>query len=853
MDNGLDTATAYIQDQQRRIERQSTMASDSESIVTRLRSTPTRRKRRNSSISSLNHDYNDLQDLDRKTAKAITRSNTRRNKELSSENNTVNASCQTPRRRNKKKVRFSDPGPQLQPFEEGSTGLTPAILRTSFEECDIAQNETYNLTPSRRQRRQSAPVESTRSLQDPTFPIELPPVPRMLQFTPLRQILDERTQRRIRRIGLSKEIDEIQREKRENLRNSREILRQKDVELAALKEELEAIKNTKIPTENHENHGERGEISSDSKRKIAELEAEVSRLRHEISQSTASAWGALDHQADHEGDAIMTNGSVISDDTILMSNSSDLRSYYSREFGAPLSPASTSDTIPITNDASAHASIADPHQEAEMVALSLDLAAARQEKKDLFNEWRAHIDSSNPDDNDGSRLSSPPPDFMHQIVPTLKAALARASEASSALESVRGALADMGFSGSNADEVIAELRQRFRSARLELERAVPGETPSVGLEDGSSTLNALVERVKRLANELEREREFHEGTLGREKALRGQFDACLFRYEAASKKIHDLEETIDSSAEDMLHARMRIQELERRGNDQAVGIDRLNAALDKYHDEVRGLEKLITSMEAEAAASKEGYKLTILTLENKVKHEETARRLAESAAAENVDLVRELQDTVEQNQIRVDDLTAKVEFLERERNQVVEAMESKAAEQLELHDQEIGSMNVRLSELTTSLDDARSEVEKLRRLNTSLEERLQAEIGARNRLADKWAADQARSFAYMKEAINAERRGSKVRAANWKIMSDDLESEATMPGSEPITPISMTRFVDVEVGRGKHRRRIDSGVGFGVLTEEELEDDDNASQACISSEPDLPGLPGLEETRTTKA
>jgi hypothetical protein len=538
-----------------------------------------------------------------------------------------------------------------------------------------------------------------------------------------------------------------------------------------------------------------------------------------------------------------------------MSNSPDLRGYNSHQFGAPLSPASTSDTIPITVDASAQAALSHSHQEADMLALSLDLAAARKEKMDLFSEWRVHVGTgttSDQENNDDSRLSPPPADFMLQIVPTLKAALARASEASSALDAVRGALADMGFPGDNAHEVITELRQHFRSARLELERAVPGETHSVGLKDGCSTLKALVEKVKKLANELEREQELHEGTLGREKALRGQFDACLIRYEAASKKIHDLEETIDSSAGDMLHARMRIQELERRGKDQAVGIDRLNAALDKYHDEVRGLENLITSIEAEAAASKEGYKLTILTLENKVATEETGRRLAESAAAECEVHVRELQNSVEQNRIRVCDLTAKVRSLEKERDEVVEAMERKAAEQLQQYDQEIGSMNVRLSELTTSLEDAKAEVEKVRRLSTGLERRLQAECEARNRLADKWAADQARSLAYMKEAINAERRSSKVRAANWRIMSDDLESETTMPGSEPITPVSMTRFVDVEVGRGKHRRRIDSGISIGVLTEEELEDD-NESQVCISTDPDLPGPPDSEDPNAIRA
>jgi hypothetical protein len=63
----------------------------------------------------------------------------------------------------------------------------------------------------------------------------------------------------------------------------------------------------------------------------------------------------------------------------------------------------------------------------------------------------------------------------------------------------------------------------------------------------------------------------------------------------------------------------------------------------------------------------------------------------------------------------------------------------------------------------------------------------------------------------MKETINSEHRRAKVRAANWELKSDDLMSDGTTigTGSEPITPVS-ARFVDVEFGRGKDRRRLDN-------------------------------------------
>jgi chromosome segregation ATPase len=265
---------------------------------------------------------------------------------------------------------------------------------------------------------------------------------------------------------------------------------------------------------------------------------------------------------------------------------------------------------------------------------------------------------------------------------------------------------------------------------------------------------------------------------------------------------------------------MRLQELEREGEEQVVSIDRLNAALSKYCEEVKGLEILVNQLEADKTVSQEQHSQHVAQLEERLARQRESRSTAESAVAEREERIRQLEGTVEANQIRVCDLTAKVESIEKERWEAIESLEQKIAEQVEHHENEVGLLNVRVSELTTALEAAKSEAEKLLRSNIGLQEQLQQEMEARDNLLDRWAADQARSYSFMKETVNSERRKAKIRAANWEMKSDDLQSDGIPLPSEPITPVSMTRFVDVEVGRGKNRRRLDSGIG--ILTEEDI-------------------------------
>lgn len=641
-----------------------------------------------------------------------------------------------------------------------------------------------------------------------------------MQFTPLRQILDTRTQRRIRRIGLSDEINHIEREKRDAASFGKRIETLLE-ERKALKDELRLLRRSHELSEHHLPAYESFWMAPEVR--VQRLEDEASRLRDEISIASHQTHDEQASTASDEGDT-----SALNEGAIIVSNSPDFRA--ARDYRSPVSDSQM--TLDQTNmDVSTQTQTWEDTEGSDMRDLTLDLEAARNAKRELFDACRSHI-SAFEDSGMGDvlRQSSPPPDFFDHVITILTTALSRASDAAQTLECISQECSSLGFSGVTADDVISDMRSHFRSARLELERAIPGETADVGLEDGKATLGALVERVKSLAQDLRTERKHHNGSLGREKALRGQFDNLLHRYEAAADKIDNLESSIASSASDMLHTRIRMQDLESEGQEKTIGIERLNAALDKYREDVKSLEELVSRLEDENAAAKDEYNQQISQLQGQVAHERRQRSAIEISSSEYESRIRQLEETVQQNRTRACGLTAAAEALEKEHQKAIESIQQQAKEQCQQHEEETGTLNVRIADLTTSLEEVRSEAYRLRQVNSGLEEQLKMEIEARDELLDKWTAEQARSFAYMKETVNSERRRSKVRAANWELKSDDLMSDGTtVVGSDPVTPVSMTRFVDVEMGRGKNRRRMDSGIG--ILTEDELlENDDDLSE-----------------------
>ena len=174
--------------------------------------------------------------------------------------------------RTKKRVRFSDPG--LEPSApSSSTGLTPYIKRTSFVSQAPAPSTPQLLAAHARRR--SLPVQLSTSLPSPSLSPSPGPFSGEFQFAPLRQVLDDRLKRRLRRNNLSVEINDIEEEKKSNMKLEQEIQRLKD-ELASAKD---------FGKEHSDESNGETEVAA----RTRELEQQLIELRREVRERSATA------------------------------------------------------------------------------------------------------------------------------------------------------------------------------------------------------------------------------------------------------------------------------------------------------------------------------------------------------------------------------------------------------------------------------------------------------------------------------------------------------------------------------------------------------------------------------------
>ncbi|MCJ1390630.1 hypothetical protein MMC18_003491 [Xylographa bjoerkii] len=172
----------------------------------------------------------------------------------------------------KKKVRFSDPGPDIS-SELASTGITPHIKRTTLRSNAMLEAPSSPRLLSRApRRRKSLPAILT---APSSSGLPTPPLSGEIQFEPLRQILDDRTKRRLKRNNLSDEINDIDAGKRADSKRKEEITELKE-QLALARQlgrEIVGHKTTEIG-----NH-----------RQILELEQEICKLKEEMRERSMTA------------------------------------------------------------------------------------------------------------------------------------------------------------------------------------------------------------------------------------------------------------------------------------------------------------------------------------------------------------------------------------------------------------------------------------------------------------------------------------------------------------------------------------------------------------------------------------
>ena len=166
----------------------------------------------------------------------------------------------------KKRVRFSDPGPERpEPSApSSSSGLTPYISRTSF-----SSRAREDSTP----RRLSFPVQLSASLPSPSLSPSPGPFSGEFQFAPLRQVLDDRLKRRLRRNNLSDEINDMDEDKKWKTRLEQEI--------KCLRDELAVAQPDKSQDGFH--------MEIANAERTRELEQQLVELKGEIRENSISA------------------------------------------------------------------------------------------------------------------------------------------------------------------------------------------------------------------------------------------------------------------------------------------------------------------------------------------------------------------------------------------------------------------------------------------------------------------------------------------------------------------------------------------------------------------------------------
>lgn len=606
----------------------------------------------------------------------------------------------------KKRVRFSDPGPDLEAVQ--STGLTPALKRsnliTSVQGSAIPGPRWLAQNP---RRRRSLPALRSTSLPSPSLsPPPTPCISGEIQFETMRQVLDPRSRRRLRRNNLSEEINNIDAEKRSKSQWRHEI-----------QELKEALALAKRPV--HEATGIVEENAGFNDR-IEGLEEELSTLRRQLrekSNTVEPPSNTLNCGGSPPDSSIYSDGGDTNDD-FLMTNFDDngiLRDGLVDE--APQSAAE--DTAQVSPPVSVEASV-------------------------------------------------------------------------------------------------------FRSVRLALEYLFPGET-SLGLatEDPGSILEAMLDRLGSLKAKAILAETSLSASKSQEANLRAQFNAVLQQLDRSRAHAEGLSEriTAEKVRGDEVEKRTqrlkigveaesnRAQGLEAELDEKQRSIEKLQEALETYRVEVGKLEALITKLEGEHGTTMVNMQTKmgemVADLECHVAAEMTGRKAAEIEAVERGERIKQLEG-----------MESELKNAMNEKQNIIRDMEREMAQEKESREKEVGVMNVRVGELSSSLEEAVGDLAKLEQDKRRLIERLDKEKAASQRSME---AIQAKAIQWVKDVEII--RENHVR---------DMQTRGTEVAEHRglLTPVSACKFKDVEgyveVKRGKAKRRPDSGIG--IL--EELEDED---------------------------
>ncbi|KAK1712468.1 hypothetical protein BDP67DRAFT_592236 [Colletotrichum lupini] len=694
------------------------------------------------------------------------------------------AQSQTPRKAPKRRVRFSDPGPSGSTTPRTtrtlSTGLTPMINRTSLSRGGVAPTPSSS---SSSRRRHSMPNPPSGAATD------LPPSGEV-HFLPLRQVLSGRVQRRIRRNGLSEEMNTITAEKRasakhakEQLQTLRDQLRQKDAEIYEL---------------------QNATIILDTER-IWALEKEVDDLRSQLAdRSSASArqkscfdWtlAARDPFAD---DFMETDTTVFGEATMAEMECSTPTRVRSSFLTPPLtSPVAAGPATPSSlrgkqrvvvsapSDTGVQANLPDPEKQ----RLEEELASLRLEMSKLTGTLESYSALT---ERLSQKLSAVPPedtasDYSIATIETQIASLLRTiSDRTAALQDLNGSLCALGFPGSDGAEIVTSLSAALRTARLELEYLTPGEITLPLSSRGAEVLDLLLTRLRDLAKRAKEDEasidEYHELEL----SLRQQLGARV-------AVMGELESELKRAREGLKEKEGRVSELE-------VSVERLKGAVAGYVRDISELEGVVGKMESEnrdAMATKDAQL-------------EVGRRVLRAKEDVIAKLETKLADAVAQGR----SLRKRLTEAEEARTKEVAEVTRRGGAALAVRDARVRELREELERVNAGLRAAHEGIKDLRVEKRGLEGEMVREREAAKGVIEGMRGELERVVGMSREFLGP---GAEDEAGAEGAGPDN----GTIGGSESGAKRGLLAGDLARRSSGRKRRKYDSGLGF--LEEDEVD------------------------------
>ncbi|KAM0327011.1 hypothetical protein ACHAQA_006134 [Verticillium albo-atrum] len=639
-------------------------------------------------------------------------------------------------------------------------------------------------TPGKR--RHSTPARSS-SGSGLAAPAASSPLANEVHFMPLRQVLDGRIQRRIRRNGLSEEMNAINDERRAKEKESKAEIERLRSQLREKDAEIYQLQNATIV------------LDTD---RIWELEKELEDLKDQLDNKTVEnsrtfEWtlAAKDPFADDFMDTTEDDDRFGDMTVAELACSTPTRvrtSFPTPPLTSPALPKTPSSRhahafdppTPQSHHTGVQASLPDPEKQylqdevdsmkREMLKLTSTLESYTSLTTRLTDRLSAFAPPESPTLPDTTTEQS----AAHPLETHLAHLLQTTADRSTALLALTSSLSTLGFPGSDATEIIASLASSFRTARLELEYLTPGEIPLPLSAHGAAVLDLLLTRLRALATKTREADDLVDEYHAQELSLRQQ--------------LGDRVAAMDTLARDLAQAK---QGLARRGvrvDELEVGNERLRGAAEGYRRDVAELEALVERVDGEkteAVAARAAQEEAISALETRL-----------AAAVDEMEA-----------------LSNRVEAVTAAKAREVSALNRQTGKALALRDARVTELREEVERVNGALRGAYETIKDLRVEKAGVEGDLAREKERAEGVIDAMRLELERVVSSSREMLAEPEKDSSPKGADG---SDGILSSPLKSGVESRRGSLLSGDL-ARRSSGRKRRRYDSGMG--LLDEDEVD------------------------------